>query len=262
MTGWVDGPMLAFDTECTGVSVETDHILSASLVHITPDDKLGGCRKMADTVWINPGVPIPAGATAIHGITDQYIALNGKRPDEMLEAIVLVLKAVLEEETPLVGMNVVYDLTILDRNCRRHGVEPLSERVEVCPVIDIFVLDKAVDPYRKGSGMRKLEAICPLYRVEHGQAHDSEADAIAAARIAWRIGKMYRKLGKLTAVQVHTLQERWKLDQDDSFAAWLIRQGKEATGLDGQWPVRAYEPPLPVESITLDEAPEKAAALW
>lgn len=249
MTGWIGGPMLGFDTECTGVDAETDHILSASLVRITPrsGDKLHRCRVETSTIWANPGVPIPAGATAIHGITDEFVQISGRPPGEALEEVVSLIEVALVADTPLVGMNVPYDLTILDRNCRRHGVATLTERLdhpwgETGPAIDVMVLDKAVDPYRKGSGMRKLGAICPLYRVSPGTAHDSESDALAACRIAWRIGRMYPRLGELDVWQLHELQKRWKLDQDTSFAAWLTRQGKDPAGVDGQWPVRRYMP--------------------
>lgn len=269
MTGWIDGPMLGFDIEATGVDVESDHILSASLVHIRHrlGDKLKRREVLADTQWINPGVPIPPGATAIHGITDGYVQTVGHDPPEVLESVVLVLAAVLSEGTPLVGMNVPYDLTILDRNCRRHGVTTLSERVvgtagEIAPVVDVMVLDKAVDPYRKGKGMRKLGAICPLYRVQAGTAHDSEQDALAACRVAWRIGRMYRKVGRLNPYELHSLQAQWKIEQDTSFAAWLVKQDRDPAGVDGQWPIRALperiNPPVSLD----DPGNLEDVALW
>jgi DNA polymerase-3 subunit epsilon len=242
--------MLAFDTECTGVDVERDHILSATLVHVVPDEYAVTYATHSSTEWIDPGVPIPPESTKIHGITDELIRQRGQAPAETLEAICLVIAAVLQEGTPLVGMNVPYDLTILDRNCRRHGVKPLGDRVAIAPVIDVWVLDKAVDPYRKGSGMRKLGAICPLYRVRLDGAHTSEGDALAVARVAWRIGRMYPKLGALTARHLHDLQVQWKLDQDTGFAAWLIKQGKDPSGVDGQWPIRAQPRPVVVPANT------------
>jgi DNA polymerase-3 subunit epsilon len=258
VTGWIDGPLLGFDTECTGVDVESDHILSASLVHIRHRVGNKGPREvMADTQWINPGVPIPPGATAIHGITDGYVKTVGQDPVPVLEAVVLVLAAVLTEGTPLVGMNVPYDLTILDRNCRRHGIRTLSERMEefngtIAPVIDVMVLDKAVDPYRRGSGMRKLEALYPIYKVQSGTLHDSEQDALGTCRIAWRIGRMYPRVGKLDVYDLHLLQKQWKLEQDTSFAAYLVKNDRDPNGVDGQWPIRRplperISPPVPLD---------------
>lgn len=234
---WMEQPWIAFDTETTGVDVERDHILTASMVHIRPKQ-----ARLAETVWINPGVPIPPGATAIHGITDEVIQRSGEDPAESLEAICMVLAAILRDRTALVGMNLPFDLTILDRNCRRVGVAPLAQRLggAIAPAVDVFVLDKAVDPYRKGS--RKLEALCNLYRVPIVQAHSSEHDAYAAAAVAWRIGRMYPSLAALTADQLHQLQAGWKASQDASFARWLRSQNKDAAGVDGAWP---WRPPAP-----------------
>jgi DNA polymerase III subunit epsilon len=267
--GWIDGPMLGFDTECTGVDVETDHILSVSLVHIRHRVGNKGPREvLADTQWINPGVPIPPGATEIHGITDGYVSTVGGDPAEILEGVALVLTAVITEGTPIVGMNVPYDLTILDRNCRRHGVRTLSERMQefngtIAPVVDVMVLDKAVDPYRRGSGMRKLGAICPLYRVATGTLHDSEQDALATCRVAWRIGRMYRSVGRLDAYDLHLLQKQWKIEQDTSFAAYLVRNDRDPVGVDGQWPIRRPPPERISPPAPLDDRGDLVdAPLW
>ncbi len=246
--GWFDGPMLAFDTETTGVSVENDRIVSASLVNVVPER-----ARLSDTVYINPGVPIPPGASAIHGITDEWITANGGDPLESLEAVVLVLAAVLStHDVPIVGHNLVYDFTILDRECRRHGVTPLSDRVEIWPAIDTFILDKKVDPFRKGTGMRKLENILPLYNVPQvGKAHTSEADCYSAAAVAWRMGRLYPPLGALSLAQVHALQVEWKKQQDKNMATWLKGQKRDYSDCTGEWPVR-----LPAEPAgELEEVP-------
>ena len=63
---WSDGRLLAFDTETTGTDPETARIVSAACLW------RGGASEAADEEWlVNPGVPIPAEATAIHGITDE-----------------------------------------------------------------------------------------------------------------------------------------------------------------------------------------------
>jgi DNA polymerase-3 subunit epsilon len=236
--------MLAFDTETTGVSTEHDHILTASLIHIVP-----GQPTMSSTEWINPGVPIPESSSKIHGIYDREIKEKGQDPAETLESICLVIAAVMGVDgTPLVGMNMVFDLTMLDRNCRRYGVKPLDERIEIVPVIDAMVLDKKVEPFRKGTGMRKLTSIAPLYGIPVGKAHASEDDALLAARVCWRIGKMYPAVGQLSALELHHYQMIWKKAQDKSFAAWLKGQQRDATGVDGQWPYRPVDPPRDEET--------------
>ncbi|MDR0366186.1 MAG: hypothetical protein LBH68_05095, partial [Bifidobacteriaceae bacterium] len=64
---WQSGDMrdlVGFDTETTGVRTEADRIVTAALVCRRAD----GSREAA-TWLINPGVEIPAQATAVHGIT-------------------------------------------------------------------------------------------------------------------------------------------------------------------------------------------------
>ncbi len=66
MTCWYEGPLVAFDAEPAGVDVETDRIVSAAVV---VQDAAGSRPRV--TGWlVNPGVPVPAGATAVHGLTD------------------------------------------------------------------------------------------------------------------------------------------------------------------------------------------------
>ena len=65
MSSWSAGPFLGFDTETTGVDVTTDRIVTAALVH-------RDARGTTVRTWIiDPGVEIPAPATAIHGITTE-----------------------------------------------------------------------------------------------------------------------------------------------------------------------------------------------
>ena len=56
------------DLETTGIKVATDRIVEICLLKIHPD----GSTKIK-TMRINPGIPIPPEATAIHGITDEDV---------------------------------------------------------------------------------------------------------------------------------------------------------------------------------------------
>jgi DNA polymerase-3 subunit epsilon len=61
----LERPLVAFDLETTGVDVEKDKIVQIALVRIEP----GGTRRTFETL-VNPECPIPAGASAVHGIKD------------------------------------------------------------------------------------------------------------------------------------------------------------------------------------------------
>lgn len=62
-------PLVIFDLETTGVSVTHDRIVEICLLKVYPD-----FREELRTYRINPGMPIPAGATAVHGITNEDVA--------------------------------------------------------------------------------------------------------------------------------------------------------------------------------------------
>jgi DNA polymerase-3 subunit epsilon len=62
-------PLVFFDLETTGLDVKNDRIVELALIKITPQgDVLERVRRY------NPGLPIPAEATAVHGITDDDVA--------------------------------------------------------------------------------------------------------------------------------------------------------------------------------------------
>ena len=61
-------PIIFFDLETTGLSVTKDHIVQLSYIKVMPN----GEEEEGD-ILINPGMPIPAETTAIHGITDEMV---------------------------------------------------------------------------------------------------------------------------------------------------------------------------------------------
>jgi len=61
-------PIIFFDLETTGTNAAQDRIVEIACVKLNPDGDREGYTKR-----INPGSPIPAGATAIHGICDDDV---------------------------------------------------------------------------------------------------------------------------------------------------------------------------------------------
>ncbi|WP_166344966.1 3'-5' exonuclease [Phytoactinopolyspora limicola] len=236
---WTNGPMLPFDSETTGVDVETDRIVTASVINIP--GTTGNFRGVPTTesYLINPGVEIPEAASEVHGISTEYAATHGKPPPEVLDLIAADLALAVRRGIPIVGMNMPFDLTILDRDCRRHGVPTVTERLDgapLAPVIDVRVLDKFVDPYRKGS--RKLTDLCEHYNVRIDGAHDASFDAIAAARVAWRIAQQYPEVGTMPLSELHAHQIDWHADQAASLERYFRRIGKDDPEVDRAWPIR------------------------
>ena len=133
---WLDEPLIALDTETTGTDPETARIVTACIGLAAQPGA------WAPRQWlINPGVPIPAEATAIHGIT-QEAAGRGADPRVALAEIAAVLSDCARGGVPVVIFNASYDLTLLDREFRRHlGAElPLG-----LLVLDTLVLFRRFD---------------------------------------------------------------------------------------------------------------------
>lgn len=61
-------PIIFFDLETTGTDTSRDRIVEISMVKITPDGE-----QTIKTRRINPQMPIPAEATAVHHITDEDV---------------------------------------------------------------------------------------------------------------------------------------------------------------------------------------------
>jgi len=238
MPCWYDGPLAAFDTETTGIDVEHDRIVSAALVvQETPRSAPRTTRWL-----INPGVEIPEAATAVHGLTADHLALNGRWPAPVVEEVARALAAQSVAGRPLVVMNAPFDLTLLDRELKRHRARSLDAYLgahSLC-VLDPRVLDKHLDRYRKGR--RTLTDLCAHYGVELTGAHDAAADAMAALEVVRAVGRRYAsRLEKLTPSELHARQTAWYAAQARGLQAWFALNGSDEV-CDPAWPLR---PDLP-----------------
>ncbi|MET7560597.1 3'-5' exonuclease [Streptomyces sp. NPDC005479] len=230
---WHLGRMCGFDLETTGVDTEADRIVTACVVQV------GGHQPVQTANWLaDPGIAIPAGAARVHGITTERARAEGRPAAEVVTDVVAALAQVALSGVPIVIMNASYDLTLLDREARRHNVQPLTEAVgDDLRVIDPRILDKQISR-RKGS--RTLTDLCQHYGVRLDGAHSADADAIAACRVAWRLGSTRPELAALPLEQLHQQQIGWAREQGDSLAAYFARTpGKEsqAAGVRTEWPL-------------------------
>lgn len=217
----LDGPLVGFDTETTGVRVAQDRIVTAALVTLGPE---GQSRR---TWIIDPGIEIPLQATAVHGISTEYARSHGMDPRAALEQIATALAAALNSNTPVVAFNASYDLDILAAELERYQLPSLQQRCggPLSPVIDPLVLDRAVDRYRRGK--RTLGDLCAVYGVT-GEAdlHAADVDVIATLDILAAIVTRYPHLGQMTLDQLHTYQVAEHRKWAEHFNNWLRSKGK------------------------------------
>ncbi|MEV0883412.1 3'-5' exonuclease [Streptomyces microflavus] len=230
---WHQGPLVGFDLETTGTDVETDRIVTAALVRLEADGTVTEQR----TWLLDPGVAIPEQASAIHGIGTDHARKHGAQAASAVEEIAHAVAGVLRSGVPLVVMNARYDLSLLDRECGRYGLDSVDERIGgvPSPVIDPLVIDKHVDKYRKGK--RALQALCEHYGVTLSDAHDATADAVAAVRVVRQMGERHRPVSTLPPAELHALQVRAAAEQSASLQAYLRRTANPAAVVEQAWPV-------------------------
>lgn len=239
---WHTQRLAAFDIETTGINTESDRIVTAAISLVG----VGLTTESRDWI-VDPGVEIPAGAAAVHGITTERARAEGQDPASAIEEITAILAAQQLAGVPIVAFNARFDLTVIDREARRHGVVPLIDRIggpEALLVVDPYVIDKQVDRYR--SGKRTLSAVCAHYRVPLDNAHAADADALAAARVAWRMGATMIDVGGTDLPTLHLQQIGWAAEQAASLAQYFARQGRDER-VEPAWPCV----PLPRPTLTV-----------
>ena len=160
----LDRPLVIFDLETTGIDPATDKIVEVATLRVEPD----GTRQ-SRTRRLNPGRPIPAGATRVHGITDDDV-----RDEPTFERVARGLLEFLAG-ADLAGFNVRrFDAPLLDREFKDCGMDfGLADR-RIVDAMTIF--------HRKER--RDLSAAVRFYLDrDHDGAHSAGADVEATLAV-------------------------------------------------------------------------------
>jgi len=160
----LERPLVFLDTETTGTNSRSDRIIEIACVKVHPD----GRRED----WVRrfqPGIPIPAVSTAIHGISDADVA-SAPRFREAARELAAFL-----DGCDLAGYNIAgFDLPVLRTEFLRAGVPfEVSER----RLVDAQRIFFSREP-------RHLAAAARFYcQSEHEGAHGALADAEMTLRV-------------------------------------------------------------------------------
>ena len=160
----LDRPLVVYDTETTGTNSRFDRIIEIACLKIHPDG-----RRDQFVRRLNPGVPIPPGSTAIHGITDADVAEAPRFRDVAAELAAFL------DGADLGGYNMTgFDLPVLRAEFLRAGVPfDIAER----RFVDAQRIFFAREP-------RHLAAAARFYcQTEHAGAHGALADAEMTLRV-------------------------------------------------------------------------------
>ncbi|AQW55249.1 exonuclease domain-containing protein [Streptomyces violaceusniger] len=258
---WHKGRFCAFDLETTGIDVEADRVVTAAAYG------LGGGEPVEPHEWmVDPGVEIPAEATAVHGISTEEAQTKGEPAPGAVDHIADVLAGYARSGGTIVGHNLSYDLTLLDRELRRYALQPLVDRLGETPlhVIDTRVLDTHADQFRKRpsktQGPRQLITLAQVYELpwDDEAAHGCAYDAVVAARVAYRIGTLahtpreewperirdvrrprYADFRDVTVSELHAAQIEWHADQAAGLERHFRKSNADAA-VDRAWPLRPW----------------------
>jgi DNA polymerase-3 subunit epsilon len=131
--------------------------------------------------------------------------------------------------TPRCAFNAAFDLTMLDAELQRHLGQRLVLRG---PVIDPQCIHRQLHP--DGSGRPRLGELCDDYEVGHDGAHTSEGDALAAARLVWRLAKTEpERVGLVAPNVLHSRQVGWHHEQEQVYADMLEREAEGDQSIKG-----------------------------
>ena len=124
----LDRPIAVFDIESTGITPSRDRIVEIAVLKIMPD---GESRSTVRR--LNPEMPIPAGASAVHGIYDADVADCPTFAD-IAEKLYNYL-----EGCDLAGYNLsTFDIPMLEAEFKRAGFEFSVEGRRVLDAYNIF----------------------------------------------------------------------------------------------------------------------------
>ena len=124
----LERPLVFFDIESTGTNPYRDRIVEIAVIKVMPD----GSRE--DVVRrINPCMPIPAGASAVHGIYDADVA-DCPTFDVVAHNLYKYL-----DGCDLAGYNIVkFDVPMLQEEFKRCGLELSMKERKLIDVFNIF----------------------------------------------------------------------------------------------------------------------------
>jgi len=154
-------PVCFFDLETTGINPSQDRIVEIAVIKLLPSGETQRRHHL-----VNPGIPIPAESTAVHGISDADVAHEPTFRELAREY------AKFMEGCDLSGFNILkFDLPMLVEEFLRADVDFDYSRHQVIDSQRIFhMMEK-----------RTLGAAVRFYcNREISDAHTAEADAQAA----------------------------------------------------------------------------------
>lgn len=177
----LNAPLIIIDTETTGTAPKVDRVIQIGLIKRYPDD-----RETEWQTYVNPGVPIPPEATAVHGITDEKV-----KDSPFFKDLAGKLAAGFKG-CDFCGFNVGFDLRMLRAEFVRVGMRP------------DFINGRIIDGYDIACKY-KPRTLTAMVKEELGEDLEGAHDALVDVRATWRLVKaqLERYENGKTVEQIH-----------------------------------------------------------
>lgn len=189
------------DVETTGLSPETDRIVSVSLLRVcfaTLDRQTNYHRLEGDTLdaTVNPQCSIPAAATRVHGITNADVADAGP----FAEAAPQIRDFI--GTRPIIAHNAAFDKAFLNAEFKRAGVKTLHRNKSYCTMQRYQAMQ---DGRRKGS---TLEEVAQYFGIpgRRSAVHQASEDV----QIACAIAGMFYLIDQELSERAYALEESYE----------------------------------------------------
>ncbi|MDP3985951.1 MAG: 3'-5' exonuclease [Candidatus Veblenbacteria bacterium] len=165
----VGAEYVIFDVETTGIRPEEGHAVVELAAQRVRE------RQVVDTFSsiVNPGRSIEPEAVAVHGITNELVAREGKSFVEVLPAFVLFSAG-----ATLVAHNIKFDLSFVNHHLKQLGLPALAN-----PMLDTIELAKqkvAVASY-------SLTYLARHFGIPQPQAHRALADVEVTRELLFKL---------------------------------------------------------------------------
>lgn len=217
--------LIVIDCETTGTDVFEDRVVTA-FAGVWDTEKEGWSARME--FLVNPGIPIPEEATAVHGITNEA-ASEGMPPEEFLELLFDFLQNY--ADLPVVAYNANYDLSLINAELERYGFQAYDWNKR--QIIDPLVLERHYNKYKKGK-KRLVDIVAQRgIKTDESRLHSASYDCEMTARI---VDQQFREWGTHTNEQQAQMHADWA----ESFEQWIRgTKGDPEIVIDRGWPVRS-----------------------
>jgi len=171
----IDGEMVAFDIETTGLSPKTERITEIGAVKLR-----GGVIVDTFSTFVNPGKAIPAKIVELTGITDAMVA---DAPGEA-EAVQAFLEFC--GDAPIIAHNAGFDTSFIRAACTR------MEKPYTPSVIDTLTFCRAMVISKR---QHSLDKMAKYFGVENPSHHRAVNDAQVCAQIWVALSRQLEAMG-------------------------------------------------------------------